>query len=244
MLSPCEHAAMDNVLNFVLGAAAIFGALIALLVLVSMLERRMTWPYGPPKATHDMMDPSGYGADMVKGAQAQGFTFLGWADDQKGRAYKLTYGMAVSPDRGTLAIIGIGTLLGKVMACTWIHSPSADRQHAWVSLDNPEGVESDLLGQRLVRVVKRGPFERMWASHQEWVASKLVGAPFQFPPGEELRAFAGILRERFDLMARTGLIRYTNAENTRWRYTLFGSLRLTLRNLWTVTGGLIMPRRT
>jgi hypothetical protein len=235
---------MEAFLNCLGGVAAITGALVALLVVVAMLERRMAWPYGPPKSNHDIMDPSGYGAEMVRGAQAEGFTFLGWANDMKGSTYKLTYGMLASPDRGTLAIVGIGTLLGKVMACTWLHSPSADRQHAWITLDNSEGVESDLLGQRVLRVVRRAGFERMWTSHREWVASRLVGAPFQFPPGAELRAFAGILRERLDLMARTGLIRFTDAQNTRWRYTLFGGIRLTLRNLWAVTGGLILPRRT
>jgi hypothetical protein len=56
-----------------------------------------------------------------------------------------------------------------------------------------------------------------------------------FTAGRELREFEALRRERYDLMARTGLIRMVGDSGMRWKYTVAGALRVTLGNMWTLT---------
>lgn len=89
-----------------------------------------------------------------------------------------------------------------------------------------------MLGRSAVRVVAGGDFAARWASHREWVAREMLGPPLPFPAGAETRELAKLLRERYDLMARSGLVRFLGNDQARWRYTPAGALRVTLGNLW------------
>lgn len=194
-------------------------------VIGRMIEKRVVWPYGPPKPTHSVVDPGGFGMRSIVRAQALGFEFLDWCDDQKGPSYKLSYAILVSPDRGTMAIVGIGTMLRIPMAGVWLHSPMADEQRSFVTVDKQAGYEGDVLGLFKIRVRSGKNFDELWADHREWLSRVQVEQPQRLAPGRELEILQKLFRTRYDLMARAGYIRFIGVDESRWTYTLTGAIK-------------------
>jgi hypothetical protein len=149
----------------ILGVLGLLLLCLAVPFIAALCESRLLWPYGPPHQSHDVQDPRGYGQTNVREATAGGFVFLGWLDDMKGRSYKLSYAMLVSPDRETIAVVGIGTLIGIPLACTWMHTFGASKQRNCTSFDEEKGVEADVLGLTITRLCTGGRFMERWEAH-------------------------------------------------------------------------------
>jgi hypothetical protein len=155
----------------------------------------------------------------------------------------MSYAMLVSPDRSTLAVIGVGTLFGMPLAATWLHTPSADGQHNWMTTNNPSGYERDPMKLWTMRIIAAKDFAALWNSHQSWVVDQLNSLPACFPAGSEIETFAQQRRAHFELMAQRGIIRFIDQTNSVWRYTFRGALNVTLGGFLSQGRALIRPRR-
>ncbi|MBY0310757.1 MAG: hypothetical protein K2W85_01670 [Phycisphaerales bacterium] len=223
---------------------AIFGLILGVPVLATWWEPRLVWPYGDPQPHTMVPDPGSFGIMTVQRGLAAGFTFLGWCPDLKGKGYNLAYGMLVSPDRQTLAIVGVGKMFGVPLAATWLHSASGDRQKWWVTVNNPSAFEHDPLGQTEMRIVKPVDFAEQHANHMAWVATRLVGTAAAFAPGEELQMLRAHKRERIELMVRSGLVRFIDPLNQdRWRYTLHGAVWVSASGFWNQLRAMVWTRK-
>ncbi len=144
---------------------ALLGLILGIPVLLTWWEPRLVWPYGDPQAHTSVPDYGSTGMLTVERARAAGFTFLGWCPDLKGKMYNLAYGMLLSPDRQTLAIVGVGKMYGIPLTATWMHSASSDRQKWWVTVNSPSAFEHDPLGQIEMRIVNSVDVEDQLVQH-------------------------------------------------------------------------------
>ena len=152
--------------------------LITFLTIVHRLEKRLVWPYSELQEPY-FDDPTGYGARWVSVAVQSGFTLLGWARDLKGETYRISYAMLVSPDRTTLPIIGVGTLLKMPLQGTWMHTPSLDGR-SFYSTDKQAGVQIDLSGNWRNQLAPEPGFVRLWQRHRAWIRDLAI-APRLYP---------------------------------------------------------------
>lgn len=207
-------------LTFFLGMVAFF--LISLTV-IHCVEKRMVWPYGELQAQPHFADPTGYSATWVANAVASGFTFLGWMRDMKGETYRISYAVLVSPDRSTLAVIGAGHILRLPIQGTWLHTPSSDGR-SFYSTDKQAGVQLDVSRHWANQLVFASSFAELWRRHQAWIQEQRV-LPRGLSAGRELEEFRAAREEHYRAMERAGLIQYTDASATSFRFTLYGAAR-------------------
>jgi hypothetical protein len=205
-------------LTWLLGMAAFF---VIGLTVVFRLEKRMVWPYGElsPKPRYD--DPTGYTAVWVADAVAAGFTLLGWTHDLKGENYRLSYAILVSPDRGTLAVIGGGFIFKLPLQGTWLHTPTADGR-SFYSTDKQAGVQLDVSRHWTSQLVFTSNFTILWQRHLGWLREMSV-IPRSFSSGRELQELRELREEHYRSMARAGLIGYLDSSASQFRFTLYGA---------------------
>lgn len=201
-----------------------------LLTALKMWERRMVWPYGKPDPTAKFKDAASYGARWVSDAIQEGFHYLGLASDLKGKMYRIKYAMLASPERDCIVIIGMGTLLGKKLEGTWIHSPVANGR-SYYTTDNQAGVEIDITGSWKSQMVPSFSFAGLWKKHRAWIQSNAL-APYFLRAGQELDDFRRMREDHFRKLRNSGLIEFTDGSFTYWRYTLIGALKSSIYNFF------------
>lgn len=198
------------------------------IAIVGRLEKRMVWPYGELQDSPPFDDPVNYGARWVGEARSMGFTFLGWAPDLKGAAYKVSYGFLVSPERDCLVIVGVGTVLNMKLRGTWIYTVSADGRVLY-STDNQACITIDVSRQWKTQLLRSASFTGLLEGHRDLV--RILGfVPRVFRTGHELTDFKQLREEHYQSMARSGFIKFIDAAGTRWHYTTFGALKLSCLN--------------
>lgn len=230
-----------NVLS--LTPLALLGLLIAFLapMLVTMLERRRVWPYTPPHAQIIITDPGAYARATVRDAVESGFVFLGWCQDALGGLRSCAYAILVSHDSHTLMVVGVGAVAHRPVRCTWLYSLSADHREGRITVDQPTGIEVDLLSRwKYRRVLSRG-FRSTYRAHLDWVARSMFGLPMTFPAGEELLTLEQLRRDRFNNMADAGFIRFIDQDRQTWKYTPIGAARVTLANYAALLKAILLP---
>jgi hypothetical protein len=205
--------------SYILGIMAV---LLVIQIVVHRLEKRLAWPYSELQAQPQLDDPTGYGAARTAAAVENGFVFLGWARDIKGETYRVNYAMLVSPDRTTFAVIGAGTILKLRLQAIWLHTPAADGR-SFYTTDTQSGVQIDLSRNWTNQLVSELTFDRVWQRHLSWIQERKV-LPRGFRSGREVEDFRAVREEHYRSMERAGLIRYTDASATWFRFTLYGSM--------------------
>jgi len=207
-------------LIFLLGMMAVF---LVMQIVVQRLEKRMVWPYGELlQAQPELDDPTGYGAARAAAAMQNGFAFLGWARDVKGEIYRVNYAMLISPDRTTLAVVGVGTIWKMRAASTWLHTPASDGR-SFYTTDTQAGVQIDLSRNWANQLVPGQTFDRIWQRHRSWLQEMKV-VPRCFTGGHELEEFRALREDHYRAMERAGLIRYLDASATRFQFTFYGAV--------------------
>jgi hypothetical protein len=212
---------MPASLQLFLGMMAFF---LVTLTIIFRFEKRMVWPYSDPQPQPSFVPPkSGYAELWAAKAISSGFRLLGWSGDLKGANYRVIYAMLVSPDRSTFAVIGAGNILNMKLACTWLHTPSADGR-SFFTTDNQTGVQIDLSGHWTNHLRREPSFDRLWGCHQEWLREMGV-IPRGFTEGREFTEFRELRKDHFHRMANAGLIHYTDSSAEKFQFTLFGAAK-------------------
>src|SRR3954467_1788922 len=157
----------------------IFGFLALLIVFqvgVALWEKRMTWPYSALEENPQFLDPTNYAPLQIAEAVNIGFQFLGWAKDRKGPLYRLCYAFLVSPERDSIVIIGVGTVMSMRLSGIWIHTPDINGRNSYYSTNDDKAVEIDISGQWKNHLAKLRQFPDLWNAHREWIRRKRVQA--------------------------------------------------------------------
>jgi hypothetical protein len=209
-------------------------------VVVGCWEKRLNWPYGAPEPQPRTGDPNGYGYARVSEALQNGFLCFGWCPDLKGEKYQVSYAMLVSPDRQFFVVIGTGTIFGLTLDTSWIFSRTLD-DRLYYSTDHQNGAVIDISRLQRCQLVPRATFVDLWRRHVDWLQKDGVRTQ-PFDSGGEFECFHRLRSVRFGAMLKRGMIRYTDATNTWYRYTLAGSIQhvavnYTLGIVRALTGG-------
>ena len=207
-------------MTFLFGMVAFF---LISLTLIHCIEKRMVWPYGELQMQPHFDDSTGYTTACVASAVAVGFSQLGWMRDMKGENYRISYAILVSPDRSTLAVIGAGHIFSLPLHGTWLHTPSSDGR-SYYSTDKQAGVQLDVSRHWSNQLVLASNFGELWQRHQAWIQELRV-LPRGLSAGRELEEFRAVREEHYRAMERAGLIQYTDASATSFRFTLYGAAR-------------------
>ena len=203
-----------------LGMVAFF---LVTLPIVYRLEKRLAWPFSELQAQPHFPDTTGYASRWIADAARNGFTLLGWSRDLKGETYQVTYAMLISPDRSTLAIVGVGALLKMSLQGTWLHTPTMDGR-SFYSTDKQAGVQIDLSGNWMNQLVPVPTFTQLFQRHKAWLQEQGVTAK-GFAQGREVEEFRSLREQHYRFMERAGLINYIDPSQSRFQFTVVGATK-------------------
>jgi hypothetical protein len=181
-----------------------------------------------PEAQPQFPDTSGYATRWVNEAARAGCLFFGWSGDLKGPKYQVTYGMLCSPGRDCFVIIGVGKVFGMPVRGTSIYTRAIDGR-VFYTTDHQSGVDIDLTRSWRGQLTEAQTFTGLWNYHQNLLRDLNV-IPQPFLSGREIAEYKTLREERFQAMARRGLIAFTDASASYWRYTSLGALKWTAVN--------------
>ena len=199
--------------------------LFALLTIIFMVEKRLVWPFGELGQAPLFADATGYAARWANDATQAGWTLLGWAPHAGQPAIKVDYAIMVSPERDTMAVIGAGKVLERiVLAATWLWTPTAEGRTAYTT-DNQSGVQIDLSRNWVGQLARSPSFGALLAQHRAWMAGLGVIPAGRFTPGHEFAELLAMRQEHFHSMERAGLVRFTDPMSTHFQFTLWGAAR-------------------
>lgn len=151
---------------FILIAILVFP--VVLTAVLARIEKRLVWAYGSLEDKPQFDDVEGYGQRWVGDALKEGFHFLGWAPDLKGRIYQVCYAFLISPNRDHLIIVGMGSVLRIKVRGTWIYTIAANNK-AICSTDNQACVHIDGARDWRTQLVSTNTFAGLLQSHKDLV---------------------------------------------------------------------------
>ena len=208
---------------------AIFGVpvfFMILTVITGRLEKRLVWQYGDFLQQPPYPDSANYALRMATEAMQSGWTLLGWAADPRAPGYRINYALLTSPEREYFATISEGSIFKLATKGATIYSRTFDG-NVFYTTDNQTGVQIDLIWRSQLAPVKT--FSRLVERHLGLLRDKKLSAQ-PFPNGREAEEFRRMREERYETMARRGLIDYLDASRASWHFTLWGALRYTFLN--------------
>jgi hypothetical protein len=201
---------------------------IILITVTGRLEKRLVWQCGDLQAQPPYPDCSAYVMRWTAGALQSGFTFLGWAADPRTPGYRLNYSMLVSPGRDCFVMASSGNIFKLAYRSTTIYTQTTDGK-VYFTTDHQNGAQIDLLGHWMNQLAPSGTFAELLRRHQDLLRQK--GVIIQpFTAGRETEEFRRLREERYENMARRGLIDYLDGSRTSWHFTLWGALRYAILN--------------
>jgi len=212
-------AALPPVTLYALGGFIVFMFFVQ--IVIARWEKRMVWPYGSPEAEPQFPDPSGYGKRWVRNAFEAGFTFYGWCPDLKGPRYRVSYGLLAPPSGDCFVVVGVGTIFSLQLRGTWIYSRTIDGQ-VFYTTDHQSCVEIDPARRWRNQLTKTDNFPALLKSHRETVRARGIAIQ-PFDTGHEVEQFKQLRQERYESMARAGLITFVDPSSTHFKYTLRGA---------------------
>ena len=195
------------------------------IILIYRFEKHMVWQYGEPEAQPQNRDA--YMNFCVAGADQADFRFLGWARDLRGGIYQVHHALLVSPDKTTIAIITAG-FLGIPISGVCLYTPAADGR-LFFTVNHQAFAQIDLSRNWTHQFLPEPIFGRLWQHHQAWLRKMDVSPRFFRRSGYELEDFHRVREEHCRVMAGAGLISYTDASASHWRFTLYGATRTAVR---------------
>lgn len=197
-----------------------------LTVITGRLEKRLVWQYGDFTQQPPYPDSAKYALRITTEALQSGFTLLGWAPDPRAPGYRINYALLTSPERDCFVTVSEGSIFKLPTNSTTIYSRMIDSGVVYTT-DNQTGVQIDLIWRSQLAPVKT--FRELLERHQRLLRDKNLSAQ-PFTTGREAEEFKRMREERYETMARRGLIDYLDASRASWHFTLWGALRYTFLN--------------
>ena len=201
---------------------------IALITVTGRLEKRLVWQYGDLGTQPPYLDVSGYAEQWTNQALQCGFILLGWAPDPRMPGYRQNYALLISPERDCFAVVYSGNIFKLKSQSATIYTPTQNSK-VYYTAANQNGAQIDLLGHWMGQLTVVNTFQALLRNHGDLLRDK--GATVQpFNEGREVEEFKRLRVERYETMARRGLITFMDGMETCWHFTLWGALRYAILN--------------
>lgn len=207
-----------------LAVIPLFGVLI---VVVGLWEKHPIQPFAVPEKGREP-EETDYARRMNDAAEDARYDYLGVARDNRGGLYGLRFDFWASADRSVFVVVCGGKLARIPYKGTWVFSPlPGDR-----TLCTTDDVGSaDVSGASELHIWPNATFRVLLDRHIDRLEDLTDGVlPFELD--DPLRAYIAIRARQAEVLVGRGLARYTDAEQTAWRYTLRGAVRYYVVGTW------------
>jgi len=201
---------------------------IALIAVTGRLEKRLVWQYGDLGAQPPYPEISGYAERWTDQALQCGFVLLGWAPDPRMPGYRQNYALIVSPERDCFVVVCSGNIFKLKSQSVTIYTPTQDGK-VYYTTANQNGAQIDLLGHWMGQLTVVSTFQALLQHHRDLLRDKRAMVQ-PFYEGREAEGFKKLRVERYETMARRGLITFMDGMETCWHFTLWGALRYAVIN--------------
>src|SRR5208283_2561607 len=191
---------------------------IALIAVTGRLEKRLVWQYGDLGTQPPYPDVAGYAGQWTNQALQSGFILLGWAPDPRMPNYRQNYALLVSPERDCFVVVCSGNIFTLKSQSVTIYTPTQDGK-IYYTTANQNGAQIDLLGHWMGQLTVVNTFQALLQHHRDLLRDKraMVQA---FYEGREAEGFKKLRVERYETMARRGLITFMDGMESCWHFTL------------------------
>jgi hypothetical protein len=219
-------------------------------IAAALWERRLVWPYVPVRLLADrgrtderiaanlqaiqrtagddsVLPLTEEAARAIAAAESLGFEPLGVFRDGKGPIYRIRYDFWLAPERDVLVLIGGGTLMSFQVRAIWLMTRLADGR-CLVTLNSQTASEFDLAHMMLEAVLGGADFGTLLMHHRGRVDDAPVPA-VPYTSDDPLGDHLAFRARRIDRLEELGLARFLDWEQTAWRYTIKGALKLSVR---------------
>lgn len=201
---------------------------IGLITVTGRLEKRLVWQCGDMTSQPPYPDVAAYAERWANGALQSGFILLGWAADPRAPGYRQNYALLVSTERDCFAVVYSGNIFKLQSQGVSIYTPTQDGK-VYYTTANQNGAQIDLLRHWMGQLTVVDTFPALLQNHRNLLRDK--GAAIQpFREGSELEEFRRLRVERYETMARRGLIEFLDGTQTSWHFTYWGALRYAVLN--------------
>jgi hypothetical protein len=195
---------------------------IVLITVTGRFEKRLVWQYGNLGTLPPYPDVSAYARKWTDEALACGFILLGWALDPRAPNYRQNYALLVSPERDCFVVVCSGTIFNLKSQSVSIYTPTQNGK-VYYTTANQNGAQIDLLGHWMGQLTVVNTFQALLRNHRNLLRDKgVLTQPFN--QGRELEEFKRLRVERYETMARHGLITFMDGMETSWHFTLWGGI--------------------
>ena len=161
-------------------------------------------------------------------AEDEGYDYLGVACDNRGGLYQLRFDFWASPDRSVFAVVCGGKLARVPYKRTWLHSPLPGDRYLVTTDDTGS---ADISGAAELHIWPHSTFRGLLNKHVDRL-EELTDEPLPFEVKDPLKAYIAIRARQADRLVERGLARYTDDEQTTWRYTLAGAVKFYVIGVW------------
>jgi hypothetical protein len=201
---------------------------IAAITLTGRLEKRLVWQYGDLGTQPPYPDVSSYAERWTNQALQSGFILLGWAPDPRMPGYRQNYALMISPERDCFVVVCSGNIFKLISQDLTIYTPTQNGK-VYYTTASQNGVQIDLLGHWMGQLTVVNSFQALLRNHRDLLRNKGVMVQ-PFNGGHEIEGFKRLRVERYENMARCGMITFTDGMETSWHFTLWGALRYAVLN--------------
>ena len=216
---------MNYTFVYFIGGLSVF--FIIMLTVVARLEKRLVWQYGELEAQCRYPDPTGYLERTAAGAQWAQFSLIGCTYNTKPK-YLLNYGLFVSQERDSFAVICVGTIINLPYRSTTLFTRTMDGK-VYCTTDNQNGAQIDLLGHWMSQLAPVPTFPQLVERHRSLLQERSATVQL-FTEGREMDEFRMLCVERYRNMQQRGIIAYVDGSETSCQFTLFGAFRYAMLN--------------
>ena len=201
---------------------------IAAITLTGRLEKRLVWQYGDLGTQPPYPDVSSYAERWTNQALQSGFILLGWAPDPRMPGYRQNYALMISPERDCFVVVCSGNIFKLISQDVTIYTPTQNGK-VYYTTASQNGVQIDLLGHWMGQLTVVTSFQALLRNHRDLLRNKGVMVQ-PFNGGHEIEGFKRLRVERYENMARRGMITFTDGMETSWHFTLWGALKYAVLN--------------
>jgi hypothetical protein len=197
----------------------IIGAFILLLVTTCLLEKLHIHDFVPAPGGEPSTDSSYFSA-MNDAAKRLGFTAAGvFIQKRNSQVYQAQVALWLSPERDILLQVGGGKTAGVYIKRTILSSIIESEQI--IQTQDDFGM-ADLSGLTRRKILVNADLDELLSCHHERLASCL-GQKRSFSVGTAFADWESIRAMKAEQMARMGLAKFLNREQTIYRHTLKGA---------------------
>lgn len=218
----------------------IVGSFFLLVIVVGVCEKRLIQTFQiPEEGTEYRQSIAAKFANAT--VEKIGFRHLCTGHHKKGGMYRVRFDFWVSPDHLTFASVCCGSIANIPTEGAWLYSRTDDGR---ILVTTNEIGEQDISGIEEQQTWAETEMYELLEKHNQRLAGLAIEP---FSEESPIAGYFEIRRLKVDALIERGLARYTDEDQTAWRYTLRGSVMfaftaMLIRPIWRLMRTLRLVR--